>query len=240
MGGKAMRWMQHAVIAALVAVLVTGCGTIINLATGDPDVPFGGVQKDLTLLEKPGTGYTGTMNGNNAGAVIMLGFMAADLCLSFIADTLTLPIAVWMRQNPPSSEDSAHATGKSDTVENSTSSRIAGVSLGKPHTLGQVDAEGQRAKSERKEIEQSAYGPKPIAMLVELDEQWSNLRLPYSASVPVLPSASLAWSPAMQLQSPCFRALNQVNDSVASTTSPDDSILGRKCVHLDWSPAIVP
>src|SRR5215469_5715497 len=97
----AMQRARAAVFVAIAAVSLGGCGTILNFATGDPDI-YGGVQKDINFMQTPRqngsvVGST-TGGGKYPGGLVMFGAVGADACLSLIADTLTLPIAVWMRQ----------------------------------------------------------------------------------------------------------------------------------------------
>lgn len=78
-----------AVPLVLLAVLTSGCGTIANLNTGEPDF-YGGVQKDIQWLATPSRQPEGIGLAN-------LGFLTlfVDLPLSIIGDTLTMPIAIY-------------------------------------------------------------------------------------------------------------------------------------------------
>jgi uncharacterized protein YceK len=71
------------------ALLASGCGTITNLKTGEPDF-YGGVQKDIQWLATPSRQPEGIGIAN-------LGFLTlfVDLPMSIIGDTLTMPIAIY-------------------------------------------------------------------------------------------------------------------------------------------------
>ena len=84
-----MKCTQFAVLVGISAFLASGCGTIANLKTEQPEL-YGGVQKDLQLLETPRTEPSG-IGIRNLGPLVLF----VDLPLSFIADTLTLPIAIY-------------------------------------------------------------------------------------------------------------------------------------------------
>jgi uncharacterized protein YceK len=82
------------VFVALAAVLVSGCGTIVNLCSGDPQVPLGGVQKDLEAFNTPSSTNLGT--GKGAALIVLL--LPTELCLSLVGDTLTLPLAIFIKR----------------------------------------------------------------------------------------------------------------------------------------------
>jgi uncharacterized protein YceK len=92
----------------ITSVLASGCGTVCNLVGGvvhpdsEPKV-YGGVARDLDIIEKGVTG-TPTMGQGNAGkgaAVLVVGVLAlavVDPILSFAADTLTLPVTIPLQE----------------------------------------------------------------------------------------------------------------------------------------------
>ena len=94
-----MRTVRIALLVLPAVFLSNGCGTIRNLRSGDPDV-YGGVKKDVEFIQTPGSG----------GGPELLVIMAAETGLSLIADTLTLPLVVRMRQNEQTSDDKAQPT----------------------------------------------------------------------------------------------------------------------------------
>jgi uncharacterized protein YceK len=86
---------RTAVLWALAAFVVSGCGTVANLQTGKPDF-YGGVQHDVQLLETPRSQPQG-IGIRNLGALVLF----VDLPLSIVGDTLTLPLAIyeWHRED---------------------------------------------------------------------------------------------------------------------------------------------
>jgi uncharacterized protein YceK len=88
-----MRQTWVAVLVALAGVPLSGCGTIRNLAGDDPEI-YGGVQKDIAIIQTPPA-----RSGVGVSPTTVAMFMPADLGLSLVADTLTLPLAIWLRQN---------------------------------------------------------------------------------------------------------------------------------------------
>ena len=97
-------------ILLLVLGTATGCGTVANWASGDPQV-FGGIQKDLLWTEQLMSGAAQTSinpsNGlnNPYAAAIVLACFAAEPPLSFAGDTLTLPLVLLLRRPSPSEPD---------------------------------------------------------------------------------------------------------------------------------------
>jgi uncharacterized protein YceK len=76
-----------------------GCGTICKLTEKDPDV-YGGVQKDIEFAETPNAlPLLSHWTPNSPEEALVLLLVPAEFCLSAVADTLTLPLVVWMRQN---------------------------------------------------------------------------------------------------------------------------------------------
>ena len=77
------------VLLAISALLASGCGTIANLKTGEPDF-YGGVQKDVQLLATPRPQPQG-LGIRNLGEWVLL----VDLPLCVVGDTLTIPLAFY-------------------------------------------------------------------------------------------------------------------------------------------------
>jgi hypothetical protein len=68
--------------------------------------------------------------------------VSADMGLSFIADTLILPLAIDMRQNQHTSEDETVPAGAGDEA-NSTGLEAQTVPGGEPHPGGRMGAESK-------------------------------------------------------------------------------------------------
>ena len=87
-----MNGARIVVLLGISAFALSGCGTISNLSTGEPEF-YGGVQKDIQLLETPRTPPEG-IGIRNLGQLVLF----VDLPLCVFGDTLTLPIAIYELQ----------------------------------------------------------------------------------------------------------------------------------------------
>ena len=85
-----------------IGVLASGCGTIHNFASGDPDV-YGGVRNDCACFMTPGDPGPAESCGMDNAVLVCVVF--ADAALSAVADTLTLPLAIYLRQNEHAAPD---------------------------------------------------------------------------------------------------------------------------------------
>ena len=74
---------------AILAVLLNGCGTVSNFATGESKI-YGGVREDFAFIQMP-------VDGPGIPQLV-LAIFAVDLTLCLAMDTLTLPIALYLRQ----------------------------------------------------------------------------------------------------------------------------------------------
>jgi uncharacterized protein YceK len=116
---------------ALAFVALVGCGTVRNLATGDPEI-YGGVQKDIEIIQTPPP-----RSGVGINPMTLALFTPVDLCLSLVGDTLTLPLAVCMRQNDHSGDDKGGAAGGGN--QGAPVGPVTGGDLpGQPRPLAQV------------------------------------------------------------------------------------------------------
>ena len=92
-------------LLAVCALVVSGCGTVANLQTGKPDL-YGGVQKDVEFLETPRPQPQG-IGISNLGALVLF----VDLPLSVVADTLTIPLAIYEWHRDEGHSDPADPVG---------------------------------------------------------------------------------------------------------------------------------
>jgi uncharacterized protein YceK len=121
-----MKWTWAALLARAVAVSSSGCGTVFNLTSSSPE-NFGGVKHDIQFAANVSEngGLLSGFEKNNPGAsadelsaaggvfaLVALALYGADLSLSFVADTLSLPLANYLRQQYEGSTDSAVASAK--------------------------------------------------------------------------------------------------------------------------------
>jgi hypothetical protein len=106
-GGLMSRFAQPALITLMLLALC-GCGTICNFATAPfpmaniPNRPavYGGVELDaaMMLAAHPGT--------TSKTTVFIAAILIADTPLSFVGDTLTLPLTLWLdKRKHPASPD---------------------------------------------------------------------------------------------------------------------------------------
>ncbi len=123
-----MRTVWITALVVISSLLTSGCGTILNLRSADPEV-YGGVQKDVEWIMTPAAGGTGTASGGNPAELVII---AAEVGLSLVGDTLTLPLVIRKRQQD----------GKGDAINTSACEKSGApipsqetVSLGKPQPL---------------------------------------------------------------------------------------------------------
>ncbi len=105
---------MRALFLAAAAVTLSGCGTVCNLAGGikHPDSEpriYGGVQRDVEFLEDVANTREPWLHlGSGPAGVVGLGCLAAlavgDPVLSFVGDTLTLPITVPLQHSREAGE----------------------------------------------------------------------------------------------------------------------------------------
>jgi hypothetical protein len=89
------------VVTALLAASGGGCGTVCNLAGGvvHPDSEpriYGGVLRDMQIMDEAVSCKRPLIEnpGDPRAMAFFLGLAAADPILSFLGDTLTLPITI--------------------------------------------------------------------------------------------------------------------------------------------------
>jgi uncharacterized protein YceK len=90
--------VRLAVFAVLCAVVLSGCGTIVNLVDPNPEV-YGGLGKDAQLAGTPRSGNAPNKEGSTPGQGNLGGFilLAGDMSLCLVADTLTLPVVHYLQ-----------------------------------------------------------------------------------------------------------------------------------------------
>lgn len=127
-----------AAVTVLCAILVNGCGTVCNFAGGilhpdrEPRV-YGGVQRDVEVIEEmskpPGLGLSAGKSA--AGALVFLGVVLVDPAISFVADTLTLPITLYAEHR----REAAYMKSGGGTIVESPSAPAEAATLGTPRPL---------------------------------------------------------------------------------------------------------
>lgn len=102
MDGRKSAW-----VAAALACALGGCGTIGNLSDPKQTRPFGGVLRDANAsawLVNEASEASKKPAAEVAGLVLAVPVVTVDLPLSFVADTVTLPLTIPMsvlRQGQP-------------------------------------------------------------------------------------------------------------------------------------------
>jgi hypothetical protein len=122
------------VVGALVAVSLGGCGTVCNLAGGivhpesEPRV-YGGVVRDLEIIDQAiSSPPPSEPIGDPRLALVILPLAVADPILSFVGDTLTLPITVPLQKRRKAAEDRPADGGGRNTV-----GPVGTATLRRPH-----------------------------------------------------------------------------------------------------------
>lgn len=117
-----MKKTRLLLLSAAIGIPLSGCGTVCNLASGDLD-NYGGVQRDVTILTKP---YPPDHTGSPEGFFLVL----FDTALSFVGDTMTLPLTTYIHG---SHECSADREG--DRQETPRGALAGAVSIEKPRPI---------------------------------------------------------------------------------------------------------
>src|SRR5262249_35075559 len=125
---------RQTVLAALFASMLSGCGTVCNLAGAQPDHEprvYGGVSFDFEVMDQFVQDPPHPTNSDPRGGVLLLALALVAQPLSFVGDTLTLPITIYL-QNKRSAERSG------EPAEAAT-----GVTLGKPSPMAAAEVVSQ-------------------------------------------------------------------------------------------------
>src|ERR1700722_12673420 len=95
-------------VVAIIVVFLSGCGTIVNLRSDKPEV-YGGLRKDEetveeaieTVLSNPhiDPNRTSWQRENHASFWMRVLFIP-EASLTLVADTLTIPLALYLRPDP--------------------------------------------------------------------------------------------------------------------------------------------
>lgn len=108
-------------VVAVLSLSLCGCGTVCNFAGGvvhsdrEPAV-YGGVKRDLDIIESAVNAHPDNPPNMGKGAVYLVALALVDPIVSFIADTLTLPITIpiqyWRQKAEKNDENSTSNTGE--------------------------------------------------------------------------------------------------------------------------------
>jgi uncharacterized protein YceK len=109
-----------AFLLALALFALAGCGTVCNFAVApfsEPDghkfpAVYGGVQLDAAVMSsKSQLVDLNGIHGEGPAAAVLIGCVLAEFPLTFIGDTLTLPITLWIERRRNAARDGLHGTG---------------------------------------------------------------------------------------------------------------------------------
>src|SRR5262249_28063597 len=110
-----LKEVVNAVLALACAVGLSGCGTVVNLATFKPEV-CGGLVKDAAFFDRlrfP-NGTPPSASGEK-GRIGLLAFCVAEMSCSAVGDTLTLPLVLlWRAATIPREDGPSPAAGAVD------------------------------------------------------------------------------------------------------------------------------
>jgi hypothetical protein len=117
-----MKQMRVALVAlAGSAIVLSGCGTVCNIASDNPR-PFGGIERDFAVLEKATSDKPLFSGGGNAGdgrgealfAALIVAFGAAEICATGVGDVATFPYFYLRNWRIHEEEDPANSKDYSD------------------------------------------------------------------------------------------------------------------------------
>jgi hypothetical protein len=128
------------VLGACAAVSFSGCGTVYNLAGGmiHPDTEprvYGGVLKDVEILDQISRTPSGETRSFGKGGLVVLPVAAIDLTLSFVADTLTVPITSLLQDRREAANERRR---DGDTASNSAGAVAGNVAPLQPSPVDQT------------------------------------------------------------------------------------------------------
>lgn len=107
-------------LLALAVFSLAGCGTVCNFAIApfsEPDghkfpAVYGGVQLDAAVMSsKSQLVDLSGIHGEGPAAAVVIGCVLAEFPLTFIGDTLTLPITLWIERRRNAAPNELHGTG---------------------------------------------------------------------------------------------------------------------------------
>jgi hypothetical protein len=91
--------MRHVIAycALALVVLTSGCGTVCNLASEQPEV-YGGLKRDLTVVAGVGnsSGHPVSLGSDPRVFLVLLALGGAEFGASFVGDTLSLPLILYL------------------------------------------------------------------------------------------------------------------------------------------------
>jgi hypothetical protein len=117
-----MKSARFWVVPALIAMGLSGCGTVCNLAGGvvapdnEPRV-YGGVLRDIQVMDAFVGGQSSLQLGDDPRlALVIFPLAVVEPLLSFVADTLTLPLTIPLQERRIASGKNNNGSGREVTA----------------------------------------------------------------------------------------------------------------------------
>jgi uncharacterized protein YceK len=101
-----MRYAPLFLVVGIALVSSSGCGTVLNFASGDPEV-YGGVKQDAEILRMLYNTTSNNTDGGGKKAAVCLALLFTDFPLSTMGDTITLPFTLFREPKIPSEDRSS-------------------------------------------------------------------------------------------------------------------------------------
>jgi hypothetical protein len=123
--------MKASVFGAVLATWLSGCGAVRNLASGDPEIPFGGVKKTAEYLDS----HPIRAGGGGSGAAWIFPLVLGVFCLDAVGDMATLPLAFYLQSRadpPPAHPENAAQTSPVETPTTSNETEASSPALPYP------------------------------------------------------------------------------------------------------------
>jgi uncharacterized protein YceK len=178
-------WLLRMVVV-LAALSLSGCGTVCNFRSGNPEI-YGGIEKDVQYLMKP---RTEPVSGQKGGP-FLLALWCADVTCCALADTLTLPLIVCLerRKRQEDSQGSASPAQYSSGAGAPSAGPLAPPTHPVEHyaTSGLVDPGASPSRSTFRECDREFETGEPSDGVVSAS--WS---LRWEGTVPAPPFAEEA------------------------------------------------
>jgi hypothetical protein len=130
-----------ALSAGFLAVLTSGCGTVCNLASNNPQ-PYGGIARDVEWVSK---NFRFSGKENAGGAALAVGAVATEMGLTGLADTLTWPLVASLHTQR-SEQEMAILNDPAMQVQFSCGAAVTplpSASLGLPEAIPDASAESE-------------------------------------------------------------------------------------------------
>jgi uncharacterized protein YceK len=125
-----VKTMRTSVVLAITAALLSGCGTTCNLAEGALHADrgaenYGGLQKDLELARN--LSLRPSQETSAWGVAIFAGLLVSEFSLTFVGDTLTLPLTCYIQQRRYAADTATEPPAKTKDHSDDASDGVSPV-----------------------------------------------------------------------------------------------------------------